>query len=207
MNVTVTAIEDASHRLARFRNSLDDKKDFDADLGRRLANDLREHFRLRQLNGPRNQFGAPSSGFWSDIRDSVNDGELVNDGVVVTISDPRFVQKFYGGTIKGDGKLLAIPARAEAYGRSPRNFPFLKAVFFRSGAIALVETERTKLRRTKTGFKGSAVQTAGMVWYWLKEEVHQDRDPNALPATTALMAGLLDTAEKHINRKINEAHS
>jgi hypothetical protein len=208
MNLKLTVEDDVSHRLARFRDSLENPAALHADLGRRLANDLREHFRVRQMNGPRNRLGAPSSGFWAEIRDSVNDGEVAADGVVVTISDPRFVQKYYGGTIRADGKLLAIPARTEAYGKSPRNFPFLRAVFFGPGKIALVETERTKLRKTRGGgFKGSEVPTVGLVWYWLKEEVYQEKDPNALPPATALMAGLLDTAEKHIRRQIQTAEN
>lgn len=204
MNLEITVEDDVSGRLAELQAKLDDATDFRADLGRRLSNDLREWFRGRQSSGPRNKLGAPSSGFWREIRDSVNDGEVVRDGVVVTISDPRFNQKYYGGTIKADNKLLAIPARTEAYGNSPRIFPFLTVIFFKSGAKALVETERTQLGKGR-GKKGSRqVNTAGMVWYWLVESVTQERDPQALPSEEVLLRGLLDTGEKHIKRTVKE---
>lgn len=205
MKITLEFRDDVSGRLAKLDASINDPAAFHADLGRRLANDLREWFRERQLNGPRNKFGAPSSGFWREIRDSVNDGEVQGDGVTVTIADTRFNQKYYGGTIKADDKLLAIPARTEAYGSSPRLFPFLTAIFFRStGTKALVETERTKLGKGG-GKKGSSeVKTAGMVWYWLVDSVSQERDPQALPPENALIAGLMDTAQKHWARTVTE---
>jgi hypothetical protein len=204
MNVNVSIQDDASGRLLRFEQSISNPEAFRDDIGRRVANDLRAWFFGRQGDHSRNKFGGRSSGFWSQLRDSVSDGKTENDGVSVTISDPRFNQKYYGGDIRADTKLLAIPARAEAYDRSPRTFDNLKAIFFRSGAIALVEADRTAIKRTKKGFKSKG-ETGGMVYYWLVKGVHQVKDPDALPSEARLLAGILDTAEKHYNREVRKA--
>lgn len=207
MNAVLVIDDDASWRLKRFEERLENPAVFREDLGRRLANDLREHFRQRQMEGPRNRLGASSSGFWNEIRSSVNDGEVVSDGVQVTISDPRFAQKYFGGTIKADDKLLAIPARTEAYGKSPRLFSNLKAVFFRSGAGALVSEEPGSARAKGEKRIGGKTEkergrVEGMVFYWLVEEVTQAADPEALPGADAILRGLMDTAEKHAAREI-----
>lgn len=204
MNVAITIQDDVTGRLAKLESQLGDATDFRADIGRRLANDLREHFRGRQLNGPRNKFGAPSGGLWGEIRDSVNDGEVVSDGVTVTIADPRFNQKYFGGTITADDKLLAIPARSEAYGKSPRLFSNLKAIFFRSGAIALVQ-ETPSTPRARGEKRIGTKREEGMVYYWLVGSVTQQKDPDALPSEAALLAGILDTGEKHLARIVREA--
>jgi hypothetical protein len=200
----------ASPDLARLVNAMTNRIALYKDILRRIANDLRAHFRQRQQAGPRNKFGAQSSGFWAEIRDSVNDGEITSvDGGKVGIAHPAIAQKVYGGTIRKDDKKLAIPARMEAYGKSPRMFDFLRAIVFQSGAVALVEAERTEITRTRginkdfgySNFKGAEARGIGSVWYWLVDSVTQKADPNALPKKEVLEAGMLDTAQKHFERQ------
>lgn len=193
--------DSASGDVARLVSAIRDRLALHKDMARRMANDIRSHFLKRQQSGPRNKFGAPSSNFWADVRDSVNDGEGLPDGGRVAIAHAAAAQKYYGGTITKDDKLLAIPARREAYGKSPRLFDFLRVIVFKSGTVALAEAERSDVRRVKNAFKGSQAKTAGLVWYWLVDKVTQKKDPNTLPPRETLEAGLLDTAQKHFERQ------
>lgn len=200
MNQTISIKDDVSHRLAELFLGVENREALHDDLGRRLANDLRDHFTEREIAGPRNKLGAPSSGFWADNAGSVNDGEIASDGVTVTISDHRFNQKVYGGPIRMDDVLLAIPARTEAYGKSPRIFSNLKFIFFaNTGTKALVQFKPTE-KRQKGEKRIGGVKDEGLVFYWLKEEVTQAADPKALPTREKMITGIIDTAEKHFNR-------
>jgi hypothetical protein len=46
-----------------------------------------------------------------------------------------------------------------------------------------------------------------MVFYWLVGSVTQAADPNALPPEEKIIAGLLDTAEKHYARLLARIES
>jgi hypothetical protein len=181
---------------------------FHRDLGERAAEELRDHFRDRNVNGPRNKFGARSSGFWGEIMDSVGQPEVDATSATVTIADPRINQKVYGGTIKMDDRLLTIPNRAEAYGRSPRQFTNLKAIFFKRpkkavGALVAADDRKfigPKLPGKRAKFKRDD-QGRRPVFYWLLREIGpQAPDPNALPSQEKLEAAIADTAEKHLAR-------
>jgi hypothetical protein len=205
MNINVSIEENVSQRLGHLSGLVENREELNDVLGRQLANDIREHFRLRNVNGPRNSFGARSSGFWGEIRDSVSDQEVDAAGATVTISDSRFPQKFYGGQIHMDDKLLAIPARIEAYDKSPRLFSNLKAVFFRPGLGALVSFDPEKKRekgekRIGSGAGPAAKNDLGFVFYWLKESVKQDPDPNALPLPDRMVSRLLEATDRYVDR-------
>ncbi len=200
MNYTIETRDDVSGELERIMRAVANPQALNGALGGRLAEDLMGHFHHRQNVGPRNRFGAPSSGFWGEIADAVAPEPPTNDGVVVTIASPEFIQKVYGGTIEADQHLLSIPARTEAYDHSPREFDFLHAIFFRSGAIALVESDRTLVsqsgkKKNRGQFKADR-EVGGMVWYWLVESVTQRADPDALPSREKLIAGLVETARE-----------
>jgi hypothetical protein len=186
------------------------------DLGRRMANDLRAHFMQRNIEGPRNQFNAPSSNFWADILAAVHDAQATIEGASVTISHAAIAQKVYGGTIAGDGKMLTIPARLEAYGKKATGFDNLTAIFFKSGAGALIATDISITQADNSDGKrergkkyAGTLKESGMVFYWLVKSVDQEPDPNALPTKEKLEAGLAEslaeTAEQHLNRVIHRA--
>jgi hypothetical protein len=209
MNVSYSIEENVSQRLGELAGLVEDRTELNDVLGRQMANDLREHFRERNINGPRNQFGAPSSGIWGEIRDSVSDQEVDATGATVTISDPRFPQKYYGGTIHMEDKMLAIPARAEAYDKSPRLFSNLKAIFFRPGLSALVMvdpgTKRKKGEKRIGSQKrdenwGNQLEELGFVFYWLKQSVTQQPDYDALPPADRLVSSLLEATDSFVAR-------
>lgn len=198
MSATYTLTGDAVERLQFLVAGVENREALNADLGRRLARDLRDYFGQRNVEGPRNKLGAPSSGFWGEIRDSVLDSKADAEGALVVISDVRFVQKFFGGDIHKDDHMLAIPARAEAYGHSPRDFSNLKAIFFEHGAALIAMAPRVS--RIKGEKRIGQVREAGLIFFWLVDVVHQVKDEEALPPEGDLMAGLLDTAGKHVKR-------
>jgi hypothetical protein len=181
---------------------------FHRDLGVRAGEELRDHFRDRNVNGPRNKLGARSSGFWGEIMDSVGQPEADATSATVTISDPRINQKVYGGTIKMDDRLLTIPNRPEAYGRSPRLFTNLKVIMFKrpkKAVGALVAADDRKFVGPKVPGKRAKFKRDELgrrpVFYWLLREIGpQAPDPHAFPAEEKLQSALADTAEKHLNR-------
>ena len=86
-----------------------------------VANKLKSHF--RELNQQPNKEGWAKSGFWAEIRDSV---QVLTDGNagVVQINDPRINLKIFGGTVTAKtAGALAIPLLDEFKGVLPSTFP------------------------------------------------------------------------------------
>ncbi len=145
---------------------------------------FQNHFK----NAPANKMGYPTTGFWKRAVRATN--YQANDaGVVISVNQVGVRQRFLGGEIHPvKGKYLAIPARAEAYGKSPKEFDNLTVAFGRGGRpVALVEAAATKLTfgRKLKGQAGkrdfSTEATGGGVYFWLVKSVHQAPDATALP--------------------------
>ncbi len=169
-------------------------------VGRRGANELKSHFRDR--NSTPNKLGGRRTNFWRQISDSVNSPVLEGSTRVrISITDPRFVQKVFGGTIKPkNAKALTIPVDPLAYGRTV-------AVFQQTTGIQLF-----LLRKTGGGFSnllaGFPNKSAHfVVYYVLVKEVHQDKDPEALPKEGEFGAALLDEAQQYLDRKVIRGRS
>lgn len=173
----------ALHRVRRIAAQVRNPRALFADVGRRVANELRKHYRDLDAKHP-NRMGGKRVHFWNQVRSSVSDAKATSRGAKIIISHPAILQKLYGGTIKSDDKLLAIPANAAAYGRSPRVMgDRIRFVLFgRTGTKALVD------------------RSSGQVMYWLKEQVTQKAFPNTLPKESDLARAIEDTAQKHLNR-------
>jgi hypothetical protein len=108
-------------------------------------------------------------------------------------------------------KLLAIPARAEAYGKSPRDFSHLRFAVL-AGHPALVQNEHTKIswrKDRKTGKKrmvrgatvGSNDDAKAPVFYFLAPKATIRKNPNVLPTRDevleAVTAGVNDYLGAH----------
>lgn len=92
-----------------------------------VGNKLKSHF--RELNQRPNEDGWKKSGFWAQIRDSV---QVLTDGNagVVQINDPRINLKIFGGTVTPKtAKALSIPLHEEFKGVLPSTFPRDKFFF------------------------------------------------------------------------------
>ena len=165
---------------------------------------------LRSL--PPNRQGWPSQGFYEGAARGTS-YEVTEEGAVVSVDNPdapgaiKFAyNKGNAGmiTITANGKLLTVPARAEFYGHSAREFTNLKFIPFKSGAKALViGTGGTSRLNTRTGDtyanrKGIGAKSAMMVAYWLVDHVDQKARPHVLPTPEAMQANVKNTVAAEI---------
>ena len=107
------------------------------------------------------------------------------DGVTVVVAWLGIAQRYYGGDIYPVNKqALTIPACADAYGHSAKDFNDLHIERFASGKAALVKNDRTKISIGKRGVKNKGT-SGGEIMFWLLPHVHQDPDPTILPTQEA----------------------
>ena len=168
---------------------------------------LQQHFKGRQQEP--NRLGGKKTNFWQAVYRSTQIGEVTDRYGMVVIGEPRFAQKVYGGTIqagknisKATGKptkYLAIPARAEAHGKTPSLMKDMELQFvpLKSGGAALVV--KSTARRLK--------ENIGLVMFWLRRQVHQEPDPKALPDKDEIEAAALAGAEAELRKAIGPGAS
>lgn len=148
----------------------------------------------------RNPFGATSSGFWQRM---IGGTRARADAAAGYIDMPREVaQRFHGGTITPSGgrKFLTIPARAEAYGKSARQFDDLHFVPTRRGGM-LVRNVRTRLGRGKNRQRGSS-EAGGETYFWLVKSVTQRADKSVLPPAPDVERGALRGLETYLEGRV-----
>jgi hypothetical protein len=165
-------------------------------MGARVAMEMQRNF---EALPPNRMFPGRTTNFWKAASRATSH-QVEGLGVVVSVNKIGVRQRFYGGTITPQkGKYLTIPARAEAYGKSAREFDNLKFIKFANGTAALVEKEAIQVkwgRKKKDGTRNikSVRETGGGIMYWLKESVTQVADPTVLPSdeklTEAAVEGL-----------------
>lgn len=153
---------------------------------------------VRHFEGlpPNKRFPSESTGFWKRAAratsfESAGPSSGVAGSVTVAVDQIGVQQRLLGGTITAvNAKYLTIPARAEAYGKSAREFSNLRFVAFASGAAALVESDHTTIafgRTRKDGTrKVSGTTRGGGVMFWLKRSVNQQPDRGVIPSGEAI---------------------
>jgi hypothetical protein len=181
VNITVTVADPASGQLARLRAGLQNRRVLHEAMGRGVEVALKSHFASRPAN--KRGWRSPGGSFWARVSRATSLVSADDAGATVAIADPAIRQKIHGGTIvPREGKHLAIPAIAAAYGRSPLQrddlVPLVRRVGGRPRAVALVQRAQSDLR--------TRAETGGTVWYWLVKRVTQRPDPDALPRPAAL---------------------
>ncbi len=180
-------VDEASPKIAKIREALQNRRPLHAELGQTAVKGLRDHF----LSRPANKKGWPRQNFWSErIRNATALTAFDDAGATIVIDDPAMAQKIYGGTIRpGPGKkYLAIPAIAEAYGKSPLQVDGLIPIFGHRGAGTGLLIKKQP---------GSKIGTA---WYFLVKSVTQQADAEALPPEAAYRAALLATVDDYFAR-------
>lgn len=143
------------------------------------ANLFRTH--LFKLNDERpNRLGGKRTNFFSQAAKATS-ATAEGGTVKVNVAHVGIRQRVEGGTIRPTNgrKFLTIPARSEAYGTRAKEHPFLVPIFFRSGAGALVEADRSD--------RGTRTEQGGGVWFWLVKSVTQRPDPTVLPDRAAII--------------------
>jgi hypothetical protein len=162
---------------------------------------------FRMLDTERaNSMGGKRTHFYANAAKGTNWRNDDSTGTI-TIHAAGIAQRLFGGTIKPvKGKFLAIPARAEAYGKSPREFDDLEPHFGEHGG-ALVQRQSQRLsfvkenRRYERGGRGFTRAKAGAtegggVFFWLVKSVTQLPDFTVLPTPEDMhTAGKLAVAD------------
>lgn len=192
--------------------------------GRAAVGMLVSHFQKLDAERP-NKLGGQRTHFFGNAARATADGSnpRVSNGVAsIEIKSLGLAQRRFGGTIKaGKGisratgqltKYLAIPARAEAYGKTPGEFDDLEFVPFKSGKRGrggmLVEKFLTPLtgkngKRLKNPSRGAESRTqGGLVMYWLVPEVRQDADPSVMPTDQAIADVAADQMQRELNSRL-----
>jgi len=134
-----------------------------------------EFFKEKNKNEP-NKLGADRTNFWTNVGKSVLPTIVKGFDIIIRISDFRFAQKLYGGTIKAKRvRFLTIPISKQAYGNR----------------VSVFEQETgKKLFRIKSK-KGNfllveSVDGGIKPHYLLKQSVKQKPWPNSLPSDEVL---------------------
>lgn len=157
--------------------------------GNAVANKLKKHFRER--NQEPNAEGWKKSGFWAQIRDSVQVLDEGN-GAVVQINDPRFNLKFYGGTVTPKrGRALSIPLHEEFKGVLPSTFPKDKFFF-------LPNEDGDNVGILAEHLGNNTIRPA----YLLRSKTTHKADPDALPPMADLQAEALTAVQRFFEREL-----
>jgi hypothetical protein len=192
--IGITLKSDALDELIKQSDKLGESENMAMVGARAAANVVRAH--LFALDGTRaNKMGGERTHFYSNAAKSVH--EPVSEGATAsfTITQIGLAQRWLGGEIRaGMGessatglatKYLAIPARAEAYGKTPGEFDDLTFIRTRNGGALVEELQtavsfgRKKKDGTRTVKRGET--TGSLVMFWLVESVIQKEDPTVMP--------------------------
>jgi hypothetical protein len=157
--------------------------------GNAVANKVKSHLRAR--NQEPNKEGWAKSGFWAQIRDSVQVLDEGN-GVIVQINDPRINLKYYGGTVTPKrGKALAIPLHEEYKGILPSTFPRDKFFF-------LPDKDGNNVGILAEALGDNKIRAA----YLLRKSTTHQADPDALPPMADLMQEAVQAMERFFMREL-----
>ena len=168
--------------------------------GRELGNQLRAWFRQRDKTNV-NRLSERRVHFWLQVAQSVNQPQMEGPTrVSVTISDPRFAQKLFGGTITAKAaEALTIPVEERAYGRTAATFERetgLKLILVKTGGSAANTMENAVLAVADPNDPKRLT-----VEYVLTKSVNQQADPEALPPKAQLEAAILSRAQRVLDRE------
>ena len=170
---------------------------------------LEVQHRLTRLDSERpNQLGGKRTHWYAGAADGTTH-HTVPEGAAVDITQAGIrtmilgTAELPGGAIvPKNAKHLAIPARAEAHGRSPREFDDLMPLYRSEGghavAYALAQAEQQTVdlkRRRKDGTTSRSVVKGGGIFYWLVDSVVQEPDPTILPTEDELRRAIFGAVD------------
>jgi hypothetical protein len=176
--------------------------------GRAVAGMLREH--LFDLDAERpNKMGGARTHFFGDCARSVQNPEVEGNAAVIAINQVGLAQRWLGGIIRPvTATLLAIPARAEAYGKAPGEFNDLEFVPTGKGRGMLVQAMQTQVstgnfgHKIKTNERYKTTTVGALVMFWLVDEVNQAPDPTVMPTDEEMGEAAGDAVEVYLNRNL-----
>ena len=172
-----------------------------------VRKELYEHF--MRLNAERHK-GLTRRGFYEQAARSLESTDTP-DGFEVSTERVGIGLRFFGGVVVPvKAQWLTIPAIAEAYGKSARDFGNLAFVKFRDDLAALKEkrpksaTVAATGKRVRNKFKMGNMQGAfkTRVFFWLKRSTQHDADETVMPTVDRLEEVAGQAAETAIERVI-----
>lgn len=172
-------------------------------IGKRVEQELQQYFIRRDSEG--NQKGWWRSHFWNrEIAHNTKFQGATDTEATVSISNAKFLQKLYGGTITAKtGKMLAIPLTSEAKKKGPpRNWTarFLAPGNWNSSnALFVLKTPHNAFLARKVGTGKSATIER---LYLLVSSVTQQPDPRALPPKMFMDSIVEDETDKFLKRSL-----
>jgi len=159
--------------LSGFKLKVKDKKEGLAHVSDSIVKFLKIHFKKKDSAEP-NKLGGKRTHFWKQIGRSVKQVQRYNT-YNVAITDYRFNQKLYGGTITAkNAKYLTIPMKAASYGQTAGQFS-------KNTGVNL----RFRRRRSGGGVLAGG-RGRGTYYYSLVKSVTQQPWPNTLPTNERL---------------------
>lgn len=201
--IRVSGLQRQQGEVTRLHRAARNRRGFMAALGKRGERELRAHFAKREREP--NKSGWPKQHFWARrIRANTVLTEVSANLAVIDIAAPEFRMKLHGGTITPkEAKFLAIPARREAAGKSPRSFGNLRFVPTRRGGLLVANAGfQGPLQR---GIKRIGSRQDGIVYYFLVKSVTQRADPHALPPPHSFAAALVSEGHAFLAREARRA--
>lgn len=189
MSLTV-ALQDIQKELDALKLRVKHGAALNAHVARRMLPRFQRHFRSNAAR-ERNSFGARST-FWNRMLSGLR--AQANDQAAMIVMPREVAQRFFGGTIRAKkSRFLAIPARREAYGKSPRQFDDLQFIVTDNGpmlvqrAASLIKAVRRKgeVKIKQVGEQG------GGVFFWLRRSVRQRPDRSLLPSDAEIKSDLV----------------
>jgi hypothetical protein len=181
---------------------------------RGVGNLVREHLFALDNSGA-NQLGGVRTHFFASAAKSVEEPRPEGQGASFLITKIGLALRWLGGTVKAgkgisskSGKLtkyLAIPARAESYGKTPAEFDDLVFVPRGNGKAMLMQALQTSIDRKAQRRKGATVSSyarsaGGLVMFWLVTQVTQQPDPNVMPSEEAMATAAAGHMENYLAR-------
>jgi hypothetical protein len=159
-------------------------------IGRGVAELFKDH--LFELDRTRpNALGGKRTHFYADAAKATS-SEGDDAGATITVAQQGIRQRLEGGEIRAqNGKYLTIPARAEAYGRTAREFRNLVFIKLSGDRAMLVEANSRDVSFRGGKAKGGK-ERGGLVYFWLVPSVHQKGDRTVLPAEAKIRARVLE---------------
>ncbi|MDR1497562.1 MAG: hypothetical protein LBS59_04010 [Puniceicoccales bacterium] len=117
IEININATADAA--LNRLQAGLSARQGLMERLGQRSVEYLKDHFTKREMEG--NKKGWPSQHTWARIAEATSLGQVTADQATIRIASRILAHKITGGIVKPTAgkRFLALPMRAEAYGKSP----------------------------------------------------------------------------------------
>lgn len=177
---------------------------------RGIANFLRDWF-FGLDRSRSNKLGGKRTHFFADVARSVQNPTISGRSGGVSINQVGLALRWLGGTIRaGVGtssrtgkptRFLAIPARAEAYGTTPKQMPDLRFIPRRGGGGMLVQALQSVVSFGKKGTR-LAREVGGLVMFWLVKQVTQKPDPSVMPAEEQLLKAAVDPMEQFLFRRL-----